>query len=175
MSANTRNELVALLPRMYRFARSLTRSADRADDLVQSAFERALTRLGQFEAGTRLDRWVFQIIRSVWLNSLRSEKLRRVEPIDDHLDAHVVDGARVAESRLDLADAQRGFDRLPPEQQQALFLVCVEGYTYADAAELLGIPMGTVISRLARARVALAATGLPSARGAGEEQLGQRA
>jgi RNA polymerase sigma-70 factor, ECF subfamily len=151
-------QLVALLPRLRRFAMVLARSRDAADDLVQSALERALSRADQWEPGTQLDRWMFRIVKTVWLNGLRSAQIRRTEPIEDHIDSAVVDGARTAEARISLAEVKEAFDRLPVEQQEPLLLVCVEGYTYAEAAAFLGIPMGTVISRLVRGRATLMAS-----------------
>lgn len=151
-------ELVALLPRLRRFAMVLAKTRDGADDLVQSSLERALTRSDQWEPGTQLDRWMFRIIKTVWLNGLRSAQIRRTEPIEDHVDTAVVDGARNAEARLSLAEVREAFARLPIEQQEPLLLVCVEGYTYAEAAAFLGVPMGTVISRLVRGRAALMAS-----------------
>jgi RNA polymerase sigma-70 factor (ECF subfamily) len=140
----------------------LARSSDAADDLVQASVERALERLHQWEHGTRLDRWVFQIMKSVWLNSRRAAAIRQTEPLDNHDGGHVIDGARTVEARLTLAEVRKAFDRLSPDQRQALFLVSVEGYTYNEAAALLGVPMGTVISRLARGRAALLEETLPA-------------
>ncbi len=153
--SDVHRQLVELLPRLRRFALVLTRRTDAADDLVQSALERALGRLDQWEPGTRLDRWMFQIVKTVWLNSRRAAAVRETENIDDHADGHMIDGVREMEAKLTLAEVYQAFDRLPAEQRQALFLVSIEGYTYSDAAQLLGIPIGTVISRLARGRVAL--------------------
>jgi RNA polymerase sigma factor (sigma-70 family) len=152
---DTQRQLVDLLPRLRRFALVLARTTDAADDLVQSALERALGRLDQWEPGTRLDRWMFQIMKTVWLNNRRAAALRQVENIDDHIDDHVVDGAREMEAKLTLAEVRQAFDRLSAEQRQALFLVSIEGYTYSEAAKLLDVPIGTVISRLARGRAAL--------------------
>lgn len=149
------NALVALLPRIRRFALVLTQSADAADELVQSALDRALHRLDQFQPGTQLDRWMFSILKSTWLNSLRSAKVRSADQIEDHAETLSQDGVRAAEARVSLGQVREAFGRLPEEQRQALFLVSVEGYTYAEAAEMLGVPMGTVISRLARGRAAL--------------------
>ena len=153
--SHIRRQIVELLPRLRRFALVLTRSADAADDLVQSSVERGLTRLDQWEAGTRLDRWMFQIMKTVWLNTCRSEGIRQTESIEDHDLVQSVDGSRDIEARLTLAEVREAFDRLPPDQRQAMFLVSVEGYSYREASELLHIPMGTVMSRLARGRAAL--------------------
>ncbi len=151
----------------------LTSSSDEADDLVQSAVERTLNRLDQWQPGTRLDRWVFQIVKTVWLNGRRSSTLRRAENIDDHTEAYSVDGRSLVEAKLTLSEVRAAFDALPDEQRQALFLVCVEGYTYVEAADLLAIPLGTVISRLTRGRAALVARQNPVE--SNIELIGQRA
>ena len=156
--SDTKEQMIALLPRLRRFALVLTRSTDAADDLVQSAVERALSRLDQWQPDTQLDRWMFRIIKTVWINSRRSAAIRSTEPIEDHTDAATVDGVREAEAIVSLAEVRQAFARLSPEHQQALLLVSVEGYTYNEAAELLGVPIGTVVSRLARGRAILMAT-----------------
>ena len=156
--SDTREQVIALLPRLRRFALALTRSADAADDLVQSAVERALGRLDQWQPDTQLDRWMFRIMKTVWINSRRAAALRSTEPLEDHTEAEAVDGVREAEARISLAQVRQAFTRLSAEQQQAILLVSVEGYTYSEAADLLGVPMGTVISRLARGRALLMAT-----------------
>ncbi len=148
-------QLVELLPRLRRFALVLTRSADAADDLVQGSVARALERREQWEDGTRLDRWVFQIIKSVWLNSLKSARIRQMDSLDDHADPRGLDGASAMEAKLTLDEVRATFAGLPQAQQEALLLVCVEGYSYKEAAELLDLPMGTVVSRIARGRQAL--------------------
>lgn len=148
-------QLVALLPRLRRFALVLEQSRDKADDLVQSALERALARTDQWEPGTKLDRWMFRILKTVWLNGQSAAQVRHAEPLEDHRDRAVIEGARTAQARRSFAEVQEAFARLPAEQREPLLLVCVEGYTYAEAAEFLGIPMGTVVSRLVRGRTAL--------------------
>lgn len=150
-----RQQLVALLPRLRRFACVLAHSSDKADDLVQSALETALARMDQWEPGTKLDRWMFRILKTVWLSGPRAGQVRHTEPIDAHLDRASDDGARTVQARMSLAEVRDAFARLPAEQREPLLLVCVEGYTYAEAAEFLGIPMGTVIGRLVRGRTAL--------------------
>lgn len=156
-------EIVALLPRLRRFALVLARNADAADDLVQSTVARALDKKDQFRPDSQLDRWMFQILRSIWISDRRSAALRQTELLDDHVDrVGGPDGSSVAEGRLALAEVQTRFKTLPHEQQQPLLLVCVEGYSYAEAAQLLGIPIGTVMSRLARGRAALMAAQAPS-------------
>lgn len=157
-----RKKLVDLLPRLRRFALVLARSADVADDLVQSSLERALGRLNQYKEGTRLDRWMFQIMKTVWLNNLRASEIRKVENLDDHDNEQAIDGVREMEAKLMLAEICATFESLPTGQRQALLLVSVEGYTYSEAAELLSVPIGTVISRLARGRAAIMAKQPPA-------------
>ena len=150
------DQLVGLLPRLRRFAMVLARNSDAADDLVQASVECALTRADQWEDGTRLDRWMFQITRTVWLNGPRAATLRQTEPIEDHQDRiSGIDGPRSMEAKLTMDEVRGRFAKLPHDQQQALLLVCVEGYTYAEAGALLGVPLGTVVSRLARGRATL--------------------
>lgn len=150
-------EIVGLLPRLRRFAMSLTRSVPDAEDLVQAAIERALSRTDQFGPEGRLDLWLFRILRTVWLNMNRSTKLRRTEQIEEHENEAVVDGIRNAEAGLELQSVRAAFLNLPVEQREPLLLVCVEGLSYAEAAVLLGIPLGTLTSRLVRGRAALSA------------------
>jgi RNA polymerase sigma-70 factor, ECF subfamily len=154
---DVRHELVHLLPRLRRFALVLTRSADLADELVQASLVRALERLDQCSSETHLDRWLFRILKTVWINTRRSSILRRTEPMENHRDALVSDGVREMETKITLSEVRASFERLTSEQREVILLVCVEGYTYSAAAELLGVPVGTVMSRLSRARAALMA------------------
>src|SRR5579862_7132375 len=115
-----RKEIVALLPRLRRFARTLARNAADADDLVQDTVERALARLHQWEPGTRLDSWMFRIARNLWIDRLRSARIRATEPLAD-VEAFVGhDGVRDAEARLAFADAARAFEGLPEDQRTAV-------------------------------------------------------
>jgi RNA polymerase sigma-70 factor (ECF subfamily) len=151
-------ELVALLPRLRRFARGLAGTADQADDLVQAACERALARIQQWTPGTRLDSWMFRIIQTIWLDERRSVKVRAGEGTveADAAGAELsADGVRDMEAHLTFDAVRRAMVKLPEEQQSVLMLVCVEGQTYKEAADTLSIPIGTVMSRLARARLAL--------------------
>jgi RNA polymerase sigma-70 factor (ECF subfamily) len=151
-------ELVALLPRLRRFAWGLAGSLEEGDDLVQSACARALGRQDQYREGTRLDSWMFRIIQTIWIDDRRSARVRREEAMDpaDLEPLAAGDAALELEHRLALAGVRRHVARLPPEQRAVLLLVCVEGLSYKAAAETLGIPVGTVMSRLSRARLALA-------------------
>jgi RNA polymerase sigma-70 factor (ECF subfamily) len=151
-------ELVALLPRLRRFARALAGAPDQADDLVQEACERALRSQESFEPGTRFDSWMFRILRNLWLDSHRRRAARGGvhETLDDAESIPGADGTGITLSRLELRDAERALLRLPQEQREALVLTCIEDLTYAEAAAVLGVPAGTVMSRAARGRLALA-------------------
>jgi RNA polymerase sigma-70 factor, ECF subfamily len=157
-------DLVALLPRLRRFALSLCRRGDLADDLVQVTAERALAAQDRFDPATRLDSWCFRILRNAWLDGVRRDRSRGAEiDIDDAPDAGEVDGQAVTESRLMLRAVMAAMNRLPEEQREVLMLVCVEDLSYKETAAILDIPLGTVMSRLARGRLALAAaTGIKS-------------
>jgi len=150
--------MVALLPRLRRFARGLTGAADQADDLVQAACERALARIEQWTPGTRLDSWMFRIVQTIWLDERRANRVRTGEgtvPAEAAEPELIVDGPRRVEARITLDGVRRAMQGLPEEQRSVLMLVCVEGHSYKEAAETLSIPIGTVMSRLARARAAL--------------------
>ena len=150
-------DIVALLPRLRRFAAGLTGSAQEGDDVVQTACLRALERYHQWEPGTRLDSWMFRIIRNLWLDRGKSAWNRLVRSDPDVL-AQIPDHsvAREIEVRDELSCARLAIAALPEAQREVLLLVTVEGLTYEAAAEVLGVPLGTVMSRLARARVAVA-------------------
>ncbi len=150
------HQLVALLPRLRRFARGLTHGSEEGDDLVQAACERALARSDQFEPGTRLDSWMYRIVQNLWLDNRRRQKKEAIglDPADLAEHAAPV-SANAAEDGLYLAQVREAIARLPEEQRAVLMLVSVEGVAYKDAAEILDLPLGTVMSRLSRARVAL--------------------
>lgn len=157
MTPELRAELVSLLPRLRRFAYGLAGSMDDGDDLVQGACERALSRIDQFQTGTRLDSWMYRIMQNIWIDRRRSYQSRHetAAPPEDIEGLMVGDARRDIESRMSLTAVQAAVDVLPEEQRVVLVLVCVEGLAYKDAAEVLGIPVGTVMSRLARARIAV--------------------
>lgn len=150
------DDLIALLPRMRRFALSLCRRADLADDLVQTAAERAFAARDRFDPATRMDAWLFRIIRNAWLDDARRVRTRGAEvDIADAPEARTVDGPAVTEAVLMLKSAEAAMAGLPADQREVMMLVCVEELSYREAAEVLGIPIGTVMSRLARARLAI--------------------
>jgi RNA polymerase sigma-70 factor (ECF subfamily) len=149
-------EMVALLPRLRRFACGLTGSLADADDLVQGACLKALDRIEQWRPGTRLDSWMFRILQNLWIDQLRERRGREVAMDPDDLAGRAVgDAARENEARIALGEVRREVAKLPPEQRAVLMLVSVDGVSYKEAAEILEIPIGTVMSRLARARLAL--------------------
>jgi RNA polymerase sigma-70 factor (ECF subfamily) len=151
------DDLIALLPNLRRFALSLCRRPDIADDLVQITAERAFSARDRFDPATRLDAWLFRILRNAWIDQTRRERTRGVSvDIADVPEASVSDGVREAEAHLMLRQTRAAMDELPEEQREVMLLVCVEDLSYREAAEVLGIPIGTVMSRLARARLALA-------------------
>ena len=166
MDQELRSVLLGLLPRLRRFGIALTGSALDADDLVQDACERALGRSEQLRDRTRVDAWLYGIMRHLWSDRLRSQRLRRHEPMDSA--DHVIgdDGEATAERRVSLVQVRRALEHLTAEYRSVLMLVCVDGMTYREAAEILGIPIGTVMSRLARGRAELIAR--LSGRGLGE-------
>ena len=151
-----RQEIVSILPRLRRFARSLAKDPDKADDLVQAACERALTRLAHVREGSRLDSWLYRIIYTRWIDKMRRGKTRAAKLVV-LADAGRSDGnGKEVGDYLDTAmDIQKAFDTLPAENQAALSLVSVEGYSYEEAASVLNVPVGTVASRVARARTIL--------------------
>jgi len=157
--AQLRAEMVALLPRLRRFARGLAGAPDQADDLVQAACERALRRIDQYQPGTRLDSWMFRIVQTIYLDDRRAAKVRTGE---GRIDASLVeeelafDGGRGLEAHMTYEAVRAAIAKLPEEQRVVLTIVCVEGQSYKEAAAALEIPIGTVMSRLARARAALA-------------------
>jgi RNA polymerase sigma-70 factor, ECF subfamily len=160
MSEESRREVRAglepSLARLWRYALVLTRARDVADDLVQATCLRAIERADQFAPGTRVDRWLFAILRSIWLNEIRSQRIREGGGFVDAENALMTDGAREIEMNITASAVLRAIDRIPEAQRETVLLVYAEGYSYAEAATALGIPIGTVMSRLAAGRAALA-------------------
>jgi RNA polymerase sigma factor (sigma-70 family) len=152
----TRSDMVALLPRLRRFARALTGSVTDADDIVQIAMERALMRMDQYQPGTRLDAWLCSIVRNSWIDEARSRTRRGKVFAPAELGEQVgSDGEADMHAKLEADDVWNAMRKLPNEQREAVALVCIEGLAYREAAEVLGVPIGTVTSRLARGREAL--------------------
>lgn len=153
--AEFRQELVALLPRLRRFARALAGGSDAAEDLLQSAVERALTRNNSYDTRRRLDSWMYKLMQNLWFDMKRSANSRLLE--HDDSDTLGQDGREIVESRDDLRRAREAFTALPEEQRAVMTLVVLDGISYAEAAGVLDVPIGTIMSRLARARASVAA------------------
>jgi RNA polymerase sigma-70 factor, ECF subfamily len=144
------------LGRLWRYALVLSRAGDAADDLVQATCVRAIERADQFVPGTRLDRWLFAILRSIWLNEIRSRRVREGGGFVAAEDVLSFDGAREIETNILAGEVLKAIGRLPEAQRETVLLVYGEGFSYAEAASALDVPIGTVMSRLAAARAALA-------------------
>ena len=157
MSQPFNDQLIAVQPRLRRFARGLAGSAAEADDLVQAACERALSRAHQFQEGTRFDSWMFRIAQTIWIDQIRARDIRREGGEDEGLLVGTDESVRRSEARIALGEVRAALGELPAEQRTALLLVTVDGLSYREAAEIADVPVGTIMSRLARARVALQA------------------
>lgn len=159
-SENIRAQMVALLPRLRRFARNLARNPHDADDVVQIAVERALARLEQWRPDTRLDSWMFKIIRNAWIDELRARGRRSRIFVGPEAGESV--GESPIDRETDLLSVQSAMAKLPEDQRMAVSLVLIEGLPYKEAADVLEIPIGTLTSRLARGREALQAMLAPA-------------
>ncbi|MFL6709051.1 MAG: RNA polymerase sigma factor [Massilia sp.] len=148
-------ELAALLPRLRRFARTIVWHREDADDLVQAALERALARSNQWEAGTRLDSWMFRIIKNAWVDEVRG-RIRRDRVLAPEAEGEHVGDESAAAQQQRIA-IEQAVAMLSDDHRMVIGLVLVDGMPYKDAAEVLDVPMGTLTSRLARAREALQA------------------
>ena len=152
-----RHEIVALIPRLRRFGLTLTGNAHDSDDLVQSAIERALKNLNRWEHGTRLDSWMFRITQNLWIDQCRADKRYDTSASVDELhDLSGEDGREITENQLMARKTELAITALPEQQRSLVGLVLVDGLSYREASQILGIPIGTVMSRLARARKTLA-------------------
>jgi RNA polymerase sigma-70 factor (ECF subfamily) len=150
-----KHALLETLPQLRRFAHSLTRNRHDGDDLMQTTVERVLER--GVPAGVALRPWMFKICKNLWIDDRRAHAVRlRAASRPELADEPVVSGEDVALGELTLREVERAMALLPEEQQLVLSLVAVEGLAYREAAEVLETPIGTVMSRLARARAALA-------------------
>jgi RNA polymerase sigma factor (sigma-70 family) len=143
-------------PRLRRFAYALSRSGPDADDLVQEVAIRALSRCDQWQAGSRFDSWLFRITRNLWIDMVRARGRR------DKRSAPAEEAERIGhdptsgmEAAIDLQTAMKAMQRLPDEQREVVALILIDGLGYREASETLGLPVGTVSSRLARGRTAL--------------------
>lgn len=146
-------DIAALLPRLRRFARSITFHREDADDLVQVAVERAMNRSDQWEKGTRLDSWLFRIVKNAWIDEVRSRGRREQVFVPEEAGEQVGDDS--AEAHQQRLAIQKAVSLLSEEHRLVVGLVLVDGLPYKEAAAVLDIPVGTLTSRLARAREAL--------------------
>lgn len=153
MAIDFNGKLVNLLPNLRRFALTLCKSQDVADDLVQQTCQKAIINKTSFEPGTRMDAWLFRILRNTWIDMTRRQQTEGTQiDIDQEPVMPRYDGETAVESRLMLERTFNEIDALPDEQREVLLLVCVEELSYKEAADVLDAPIGTVMSRLARAR-----------------------
>ena len=145
-------EMISLLPRLRRFALSLTRSGPDADDLLQDAVTAALQKWQQYDPSQPLDRWMFRVLRNLWVSEIRKRKVRQGE---GQVDAEESTELRVEDRSDEVLTAKQVREKvadMDPELAQPLMLVCAEGYSYRETSDMLGIPIGTVMSRIHRAR-----------------------
>lgn len=154
-SEQVRRQVVELLPRLRRFARTIARNVHDADDLVQLSIERALVKYDQWRPELKFDGWMFGIMRNAWIDEVRSRSRRDRVFAPEEAGASV--GQDGTESQIRLLAVQRAVADLPEEQRLAVALVLVEGLSYKEAADVLEVPIGTLTSRLARGREALQA------------------
>lgn len=151
-----KTEMIRILPQLRRFALGLCGSPDQADDLVQATCERAIRSLDTFEQGSRLDSWMYRILQNLHLNSIRDKATRERHLKNAAIGAEIsMDGSTAAAAALELKTVLSFVNHLQAEYREVLLLVAIEGRGYRETADYLNIPIGTVTSRLARARLKL--------------------
>ena len=148
-----REQLTALVPMLRRFAFSLTGSRHHADDLLQNTLERLLSR--GVPEDVELAKWAFRVCRNIWIDEYRARKIRQKAAQLPELEEPTIDGEQEVCAQISLREVSTAMDKLPDDQRSILALVAVQGMSYKEVADTLSIPLGTVMSRLARARVAL--------------------
>lgn len=145
--------MIALLPRLTRFARSLTQSEDDANDLVQATCERAIVNLEKWQPGTRLDSWMYRIAHNLRRNAYRDAATReRKLTLVAASEHEMQDGEAMTLARIEAKSVEDAINRLPPDQRTALLLVAAEGHSYAEAADITDASVAAITSRVARAR-----------------------
>ncbi|MQW86801.1 RNA polymerase sigma factor [Sinorhizobium saheli] len=152
-----RRDLVSMLPKLRRFAMTLTRNANDADDLVQEACERAIARSHLWSGEGRLESWIYAMTRNLWVDEVRKRKVRGGGGMVDIFEQDELNTEAAAEKAVYASQVQKMILSMPEGLASVFLLVNVEGYSYREAAEILGIPIGTVMSRLSTARLRLAA------------------
>ena len=157
-SSSFENQLAGLLPRLRRFAHALSRNPTDADDLAQATVERALKSRDQWQPGTRLDSWCYRIMRNLWIDIARSQSRRTAREAPEEEGLNIGEDPRdQMDAAVDLHRIMDAMARLPDEQREVVALILVEGFGYREVSEMLGLPIGTVSSRLVRGRTALLA------------------
>lgn len=152
------DELIALLPRLRRFAHALSRNTADADDLAQATVERALRSKAQWQPGSRLDSWAYRIMRNLWIDTARARARKdKVEAPEEEAETVGEDPRESMDAVVDVARMMAAMERLPDEQREVVALILIEGFGYREVSEMLGVPIGTVSSRLVRGRTALLA------------------
>ena len=152
------DQLGALLPRLRRFAHALSRNSADADDLTQAAIERALRSKAQWQPGTRLDSWCYRIMRNLWIDTARARaRKEKMEAPPEEAESVGEDPREAMGAAVDLKRVMAAMERLPDEQREIVALILIEGFGYREVSEMLGLPIGTVSSRLVRGRIALLA------------------
>lgn len=146
-----RDELVRWIPNLRAFALSLTQSAQHSDDLVQDTLVKALSNLDKFQTGTNLRAWLFTILRNSFYNDIRYRKYHQTTPLEEAGPGHLELRAS-QEKYIEFQDVLKSLNRLAPEQREAIILIAAEGLSYEEAAAVCNCPVGTVKSRLSRAR-----------------------
>ncbi|TGD76152.1 sigma-70 family RNA polymerase sigma factor [Mangrovimicrobium sediminis] len=150
LSDSQRQDLMAELSGLRRFCHSLTGNAADADDLLQATVERILQKGMPADAHTA--KWTYRVCKNVWIDELRAREVRQRYPATETEEETALSADTVAESELEVAAVSTAMAALPEEQRLALTLVTIDGKTYAEAAEILDVPVGTIMSRIARAR-----------------------
>lgn len=144
--------ILAEIPRLRRYARSLMRDLDRADDLVQDCLERAFARMANWQTGDNPRRWLFTIMHNIFIDTVRKDRRRgEVVPLSD-MDSGQTRVPAEQHDKLVARDVLDALQQIDPDRRAALTLVAVEGFSYTEAAEILDVPAGTLMSRIARGR-----------------------
>jgi RNA polymerase sigma-70 factor, ECF subfamily len=149
------NQLPPLLPKLWRFALRLTRHREDAQDLVQRSCVRALERQHQWNPQTPALAWLYAILHSIWVNELAARQLRLVQPLDEEALEVAGGGSNDPETSLFYRQVIGAVQALPQAQRVVMLLVAVEGLSYREASDVIGAPIGTVMSRLSRARATI--------------------
>lgn len=157
-TSDVRQQLAVHLTRLWRYGLVLSRNRDMAEELVQATCVRALEKGAQFAPDTHIDRWLFSILHSIWISDLRARRVRMGQGFVDTEDLLAPDTQEQDDDRRRFQQLMRRVNALPEAQRNTVFLVYVEGFSYQEAAGILSVPIGTIMSRLATARATLAKT-----------------